>query len=100
MQPGNGDEQADSGQVRSQFFKRDVLARVPKGQNIRSEFLNPPESQVASLRPRGEVARLAPLRMPTNGRRRATPNRIAAVWQLNPSSTAARSRERKSIERG
>ncbi len=70
MQPGNVDDQAESGQVRAQFLKRDVLACLPKGQNIRRALLNPPGSRVATPRFWGEVARLAPLGLPGDRCRR------------------------------
>lgn len=36
MEPGYGDGQAHSGQCLTQFLKRVVLARLPKGEDLRS----------------------------------------------------------------
>lgn len=100
MQPGNGDDQTDLRQTCAQFLKRDVLASLPDGEDIGSSlFINPARAHVAALRLGSKVTSLAPLpcqRIAVDG---ATPNRTAAERQLIPSSTAAKSRERKSIDK-
>ncbi len=40
VEPGDGDGQAHPGQCLTQFLKRDVLARLPKGEDLRSARLN------------------------------------------------------------
>ena len=80
MQPGDGDEQANRGQACALFLKRDVVARFSDRKDVCRPLFHPARAHIA-----------------VEG---ATPSRAAAARQLSPSSTAARSRERKSIERG
>ena len=50
VKPGHRDVQAEFDQRQAQFFKRDVLARLPHGEDLRSPFLDPPRAHVATLR--------------------------------------------------
>ncbi len=41
MQSGDRDDQADLGQARAQFLKRDVLARLPDGEDVGRTLFHP-----------------------------------------------------------
>jgi hypothetical protein len=49
VKPGGRHGQADLGYGNAQFFKRDVLARFPQGQNIRYSILHPARSDITTL---------------------------------------------------
>jgi hypothetical protein len=59
-----------SDRVGAQFLKRDVSVGLPKRKNVACAFLDAMRAHVAALGLRLEVADIAPLCMPADGRRR------------------------------
>lgn len=73
MKPGHRDVQADLNQRQAQFLKRDVLARLPHGQDFLSPLLDPARAHVATLRLGSKIARHASLILPADRRRGSDP---------------------------
>ena len=66
VKSGDGDDQACLGQRQAQLIERDVLARLPKSEDVRSSLLDPARPHVTALRLGSELARFAPLRLPAD----------------------------------
>lgn len=100
MQPRNRDGQANLDQCEAQLFKRDVLAHLPDGEDVRRTLFHPARAHFAALwlGAKSPVSRRRAC--PRIAVEAATPNRLEAARQLIPPFTAAKSRERRSIERG
>jgi len=69
MQSGDRYGQADLGQGNAQFCKRDVLARLPQGQDVSRSLLNPARSHITALGLGGKSPSLQTLRLPADRRR-------------------------------
>tara|TARA_R110000868_G_scaffold325895_1_gene586784 strand:+ start:115 stop:417 length:303 start_codon:yes stop_codon:yes gene_type:complete len=66
VKPGHRDVQAQIDQRRPQFFKRDVLARFPYGEDFSLPLLDPARSHIATLRLGSKAAGRTPLILPTD----------------------------------
>ncbi|WP_037491240.1 hypothetical protein, partial [Sphingobium indicum] len=73
VKPGHRDVQAEPDQRQAQFFKRDVLAGLPHGKDLRSPLLDPARAHVATLRFGSKVAGRASLILPADRRRGRDP---------------------------
>ena len=63
MQPGNRDGEPLLDQGEAQFFKRDVLARFPEGENVGRSLLDTARAHISALRFGGNAAGSALLRI-------------------------------------